>query len=505
MQKNQLKTGIILTYINLFATNILSLFYTPFILHSLGKAEYGVYTLVWSMVNYLTVLDLGFSNAIIRYGARYREENEKEKEAGLYGSFFLVYLGIAMVALIVCFLLKVNVSSFAAGLTFSETKKAMSLIMIGSINIAISFPFSVFRAIVNVNEDFIFIKVVDLLRTLTTPVSTFLVLASGHSSVGLMWVYTIISIAVMLIYVYYTFAKLRQRFLFQMPAKNIIKELSEYSFYTFLGMIVDKIYWGTDQLILSRYTDSSSIAVYSIGSNFPNYFISFSTAISGVLLPRITKITAKKDTKTDIILSGWFIKVGRLQFWMLSLVLLGFVFFGKQFIGLWAGIGYSDAYIIAVIIMFPSIISLTQNTGISILQAQNKIKFRSISYVIIAIFNIIISLSLVIPFGGVGCAIGTSMGTILGPILMMNIYYYKKIHIDIPAYWRNLLSMLKAWMIPIVVGGLMAGFIKMDSYVPLITTAIGFTCVYFVSAYWLGFNDYERSLVKVVCRKFIKK
>lgn len=504
-KQNELKSGVILTYINLLTSNVVSILYTPFILRTLGQSEYGVYTLVWSIVNYLTVLDLGFSNAIIRYASKYKAEKQKEKEASLYGSFLLIYLIIGLVAIAVCIVIKEHFSGFAKGLTESEVEIALQLIMIGSINIAISFPFSVFRGIVNVSESFTFIKVVDLMRTLLTPITTFTVLFNGGNSIGLMWTYTLISIVVFILYVYYAFAVLHQKISFRKCENGILKDIAAYSFYTFLGTIVDKIYWGTDQVILSNRADSQSIAIYSIGSNFPNYFISFSTAISGVLLPRITKIYAEKKGNATKELSEWFIKVGRLQFWVLSLILLGFIFIGKEFICIWAGINYAPAYWIALIIMAPSIVSLSQNTGISILQAQNKIKFRSVSYVFIALFNIFVSLALVDKYGEIGCAVGTSLGTLLGPIFLMNIYYQKTVRLDIVGYWKNFISMLKAWIVPIIAGLIMKNFIAVTGYGSLLVFALLFSGVFLASAYFFGFNQYEKALMCSILGRLKRK
>lgn len=254
-KRNELKSGVILTYINLLTSNVVSILYTPFILRTLGQGEYGVYTLVWSIVNYLTVLDLGFSNAIIRYASKYKAEKQEEKEASLYGTFLIIYTFIGLIAIAACAVIKANFSGFAKGLTTGEVEIALRLIMIGSINIAISFPFSVFRGIVNVSERFTFIKAADLVRTLLTPVTTFTVLLNGGRSVGLMWAYTLISVAVFVAYVYYSFAVLHQKISFKRCEDDILKGIAVYSFYTFLGTIVDKIYWGTDQIILSNKAD----------------------------------------------------------------------------------------------------------------------------------------------------------------------------------------------------------------------------------------------------------
>ena len=500
-KRNELKSGVILTYVNLLTSNVVSILYTPYILRTLGQGEYGVYSLVWSIVNYLTVLDLGFSNAIIRYASKYRAEKQEDKEASLYGTFLILYLAISVLAVAACAVIKMNFGGFAKGLTTGEVETAVRLIMIGSINIAISFPFSVFRGIVNVAERFTFIKVADLVRTLLTPVTTFTILFNGGGSVGLMWAYTLISIVVFIAYVYYSVAVLHQKISFKRCETCILKGIAVYSFYTFLGTIVDKIYWGTDQIILSNKADAQSIAVYAIGINFPNYFISFSTAISGILLPRITKLSSEKKDGAAKELSEWFIKIGRLQFWVLSLVLLGFVFVGKEFICIWAGSDYASAYWIALIIMVPSIVSLTQNTGISILQAYNKIKFRSVSYVFIAIFNIFVSLALVDRYGVIGCAVGTSLGTLLGPIVLLNLYYKRVIGLDIGGYWKNFISMLKAWIMPIIAGIILKIFIAVTGYGSLLLFALLFSAVFLASAYFFGFNSYEKALLSSVLRR----
>ena len=44
----------------------------------------------------------------------------------------------------------------------------------------------------------------------------------------------------------------------------------------------------------------------------------------------------------------------------------------------------------------------------------------------LSIFDIIISIPLTKYFGGVGAALGTSFGQIVGNVLIINIYYHKK-------------------------------------------------------------------------------
>ena len=67
------KTGVILSYVMMIFEVMSTLLLTPFIIGTLGQAEYGVYKLSASVVAYLLLLDLGVGNAITRYIAKFRE------------------------------------------------------------------------------------------------------------------------------------------------------------------------------------------------------------------------------------------------------------------------------------------------------------------------------------------------------------------------------------------------------------------------------------------------
>ena len=111
MKKNQLKAGAILSYMSLFLSTIISLLYTPFMLLKMGQSEFGLYSLTASVVGYLTILDFGFGNAIVRYTAKHRALNEKEKEYNLNGMFIIIYTIIGIVTAIIGFILYLNVGN----------------------------------------------------------------------------------------------------------------------------------------------------------------------------------------------------------------------------------------------------------------------------------------------------------------------------------------------------------------------------------------------------------
>ena len=84
---NQLKTGAALNYVVIVLNMVVGLLYTPYMLRMMGQSEYGLYSLVASVISYLAVLDLGLGN-IVRYTAKFRAEGKTTEQYEMFGMFF---------------------------------------------------------------------------------------------------------------------------------------------------------------------------------------------------------------------------------------------------------------------------------------------------------------------------------------------------------------------------------------------------------------------------------
>ena len=148
---------------------------------------------------------------------------------------------------------------------------------------------------------------------------------------------------------------------------NLFKIIFGYSIWIFLGVVVDKINWSVDQTLLGMLSGTVAVSVYSVASTLNTVFINLSTAISSVMLPKVSKMVASYVNAKE--LTKEFIKIGRIQYYIVFLMLSGFILFGKRFIIWWVGEGFVDSYSVALILLVPLFIPLIQNLGLSIIQA----------------------------------------------------------------------------------------------------------------------------------------
>lgn len=501
--KNQLKSGVIISYATMLISNIIPMIYTPIMLRILGQAEYGIYGISNSISNYLYLLNMGLGATIIRYLAKYRASGEKEKEEQVAGMFVQVYSIISVVILAVGAVIALNIQRFGGSLTADELVLLRKLVLLSTVNTAVFMPFNVIGSILVAHEEFIVNKGVALFTTILTPILNLTFLYAGWGSVGFP-VVTIITNAIGYgIYTPYAFKKIGIRPRFGKPDWDLLKEIFRFTALVFLTRVVDTLYWSTDRLIIGWTLGSVATAVYNIGAVFNGHVSNFSNAISSVLVPKLTHMEVQKagpQEFTDI-----FIKVGRLQFIIVSFVISAFIAFGRQFILLWAGEGYENSFWVAVFTMIPATIGLIQNTGTNILYAKNKHLFRAITYFFTAILNIVLTMVWVRPYGIVAAAGATCIACVIEDGIVMNWYYHKKIGINIPMFWRNILKMAPLAIVMGTIAWFSLEVLGMDTWLEFFGYAVVYTVVYFVLAYFFVMNAYERNIFFGLVNKFVSK
>lgn len=223
--------------------------------------------------------------------------------------------------------------------------------------------------------------------------------------------------------------------------------------------------------------------------------MSFSTSISSVFLPKVTMMVS--DENSPKIVSDLFIKTGRIQYIIISFVLVGFILFGKPFITLWAGKEYAQVYNISVLLFISMTVPLIQNLGNTILRARNEMRFQSILYVSISICCLFMQIYLAKFYGAMGCAFAIALTQIIGHGIIMNIYYNRKQAIDIGVFWKNILRMSIVPCVLCVSGYLLIRYIEFDTIFRLIMAISLFSIVY-IGVFWkTSMNDYERNLFKM--------
>ena len=501
---NQLKAGAALNYVVIILNMLVGLLYTPYMLRMMGQSEYGLYALVASVISYLTVLDLGLGNAIVRYTAKYRAEGKTSEQYEMFGMFLVLYIIIGVVAFVAGLGLYINVDTlFGTTMTLAELDKARTMMLFLIFNLAVTFPMSIFGSIITAYERFVFPRVVNIVRVILNTLIMIYLLEMGYKAVAMVILQTVFNLLTLVINFFYCKYKLQIKIFFRNFQWGLLKEIAVYSFWIFLNVIMDRIYWSTGQFVLGAFVGTAAVAIFAVAIQLEHIYMQFSTAIAGVFLPKVTGMVAHNDNRKEI--SDLFIRTGRIQYIVIALILTGFIVFGRDFINLWAGADYDSAYVITLLFFVSLSIPLIQNLGITILQARNQMKFRSLLYIGIAIVSLFFQIILAKQYGGLGCAVSIAGALLLGQGLIMNIYYHRKQGLDIVVFWREILKMS---IVPIVLG-LCSKFllrnVVLNSWLSLGVAIAIFLIIYVPLFFCISMNRSERELFVKPVESVIRK
>jgi len=488
---NQRKAGATLSYVNMFLSIIVGFINLPLILRFVTKGDYGVYVIMGSLIAVMGVMDFGLAGTMTRYYTKSMTIHDDEKQENTLATGAVIYGIISLVAIAVGFILYPLLDKvYAAELTVRELvlAKQMFIIMMG--NFIISISTNVFNSAIMAHEKFAFLKIIEMMKTILNPVLAITFLFYTKNIVYVVVAHSILNVIAVTLRMVYAFTGLKIKIKLHYFDKELFKAISAFAFFIFLNMIMDRIYWQTDNLILGAVAGTAVTAIYGIATTLNRYYLNFSSNIASVFLPKITAISSKTDDMKEI--NEIFIRIGRIQYIIIMLILSGFIIFGREFIIVWVGPDFLEAYYFSLIVMVPLIIPLIQNTGISILQAKNKHAFRSIVYVIIAALNVGASIPLAKLYGGYGCAAATGVSLLIGQGIIINIYYEKKIGLEIRKFFKQILLMSA----PIFAVGIASYFLNTlmitEKLYILIPKIFVFIILYFLVVSRFAFNQYEK-------------
>ncbi len=508
MKINQVKFGAIMSYVSYAVTTVLNLIVTPMMIRGFGEKEYGIYTLVLPIVSMLTVLTFGLGSVYTRYYSIYKTQNDQERMARLNGMFITLYSIIGVVAFLIGFGISLFFEQLFPEVSPDMVERAKVLLRLMSLNMGLSFPVYVFTSHIIVNEAYVFQKTLAAIKMVLNPIITIPLVLFGFKSIAVAVLTICLTLGVGIADVIYCFKKLKMPLKFGRFDTAVIKEMLVFTSFVFLSNLVDEINWNSDRIVLGMFGGESAeiqVGVYAVGAQLNIYFMSLATMLTNVFVPRVHRLVASGRPDKDI--SDLFIKVGRIQFMLMSFIIVGFIAIGEGFMNYYAGESYVEkgAFVIALMLMIPTMVPSIQNLGIEIQQAKNKHRFRAITYAIVAVVNVALSIPLCMVLGGVGAALGTVFTVVIGKGILMNWYYQKHIGLDIARFWKAIGRIAVAYVLPLTVAILMAIFVEITAVWQILVYGAGIAALEAVCLWFLGMNEDDRQMLLGPLSRFVKR
>lgn len=489
---NQIKKGAMISYLAIGVSLLSGLLYTPWMVKQIGVNDYGLYTLATSLIS-IFLIDFGISEAVSRFISKYNAEGNQQKVNDFLGLIYKLYFFIDLLIFLLLIIMYFFIPVIYSELTPEEIDKFKVIYMITSAFSIISLPFITLNGILTSYEKFKTLKLSDLVHKLIVLTLMVIALMLGYKLYALVLVNVFAGLLIIVIKLFYIHNTLPIKVNIKFWETKLLKEVFGFSIWSTVSTFANRFIFSIIPSILGVVSGSSQIAIFGVASTLESYAYIISGAVNGMFLPKVSKILTNKNDGKDVL--PLMIKVGRIQYSIIGLIFIGFTVVGKEFIYLWMGKDFDLAYYCALLMMLPGVFRVPQQIASITIIAMNKVRIQAFIYVIVAILNILFSSILSQYFGSLGAAISICLVYFIR-LIIMNIIYYKVLHINIFSFIKACyIDMAPPMLITLIVGIIINHFTAYSLWIFLIKGT--FIVVLYIILLWkMSLNHYEKSLIK---------
>ena len=492
----KLASGFFFRFANTIATAVVSVVIMPFVVHSLGDRDYGIWTLVATFVGYYGVLELGLAAAVSRYLARSLGAKDEEDCNRVFNTSLRLYLGIGLLALIIS-----GAIAAAAPLvcrTPADASLFWKLILILGTSIALMFPTRVFKGLLEAHLRFDIAASVELLSLVLRTGLIFPVIYLGYGVVGLAWVTVLASLPAMVLLVYYAHRELPfLHFDRKYWHRDTARSLFSYSAYSLIANLANILRFKVDVVVVARYVSLVAVTHYRVGGVLTQYFFDLMSSMFGVFPSVFSRQEGARDFDG---LKRTFFFASKCAVCVSSFIGFGMLAWGKPFIVRWMGPRYSDSYLVLVLLVVGVTVSLWQGPSVSLLYAISKHKFYAIFNSIEGVANLVLSLVFVHRYGMYGVALGTLIPILITRIVIQPIYVCRVANIEYLEYARRSLRTLAFVALSLTVPVLLSIRFAAPNYKVLISLGIVSTVLYAIPLWLFELSGSETEILRSVFR-----
>lgn len=497
----QIKWGAVLSYLSIAVNILAGLLYTPWMIEQIGKSQYGIYTLAHSLIT-LFLVDFGLSAATSRYVSKYKVEGYQEKIDNFLGAVYKLYLLVDTVIFAALLAVFFFLDKIYVNLTPSELETFKVVYAISAIFSVINFPFVTLNGILTAYEKFVQLKLADVIYRLLVVGMTVIALLNGMGIYALVTVNAIAGLAITI----YKFIIIRTttpvKVNFHYFDRKLYKDIFSFSIWVTVSTLAQRLIFNITPSILGVVANSAAIAVFGIVTTIEGYAYTITNAINGMFMPRVSRIYTQKNSQSNLV--TLMIKIGKFQYVINGLLVVGFTVVGKAFIELWVGAEYMEAYIGILLVIIPGLFFNSLQIANTAMIVQNKVNIQAYITIVTGLLNICLSPLLAKKVGVIGACISIFIAYMLRAIIS-NIVYYKVLKIDIFLFIKRCyIGMMPPLLIAICLGLFINQFIAEAGWTSLIGEAILITIVYLILTFIVGLTSDERSRMLQFVTKKIK-
>jgi O-antigen/teichoic acid export membrane protein len=401
-------------YMSIAAEMLIGLVMLPFNLAHLGAAQYGLWVLLGSVTAYLSVLDLGYGGATVKFIAQYHARRNTAAMNEIASTMFFVFAALGLLAYGATAVLAFNLEH-VFHMTADQARIGQWILLIIGAHVALNFPFSVYGGVTGGLQRFDINNIVATVIAVIAAVVNAAVLLAGYPLLTLVAATT----AVRLVgYYIYRLNALRiypeLRIHPSLFRKTRLREVTGFSVYASMIDWANKLNYQLDAVVIGVFFGSASVGVWAVAERIIAGTQRLTNQLNGVLFPMIVHSDAsqREEMLQRILLHGTLLSLAMVVPISATLFVLA-----DPLVHAWVGPEMRGSVPVIQILSVAVAIRVGNATATTLLKGAGQ--HRTLAWINLgtALVNILLSVLLIKPLGLSGVAIGT-----LVPIALSSIF-----------------------------------------------------------------------------------
>jgi O-antigen/teichoic acid export membrane protein len=407
--------NVIFSWIGLATNMAVGFLLTPYILHRLGDTAMGLWFLLTTLTGYYGILDFGIRSAIIRYIARFDEQQDIENFSKVLSTGLVTYSAVAGVLLMLTLLVSWQVDAiFNIAPEWVDTARSL-LLIVGS-GTAVSLALGMFGGVLEGLHRFTWTSGVQTVAVLLRAGLIVFLLERGGGILTVGAVTVSLNVLAALVYVVLVFrlrpqVRLRPQFVEMATFKSLVT----FGIVTFWVSIANNLRFYANETVIGIFLSVSLVTMFAVSSRLVRYSMDTVQAMAQVFTPMSSALDARNDRER---LRKVFL-LGNRYCALVMLPLAGIlVISGKTILRVWVGEPYVASYPYLCWLIVPTALYMSQAASTKILYGMAR--HQTLARVLLAegITNLLLSIALLKWWGLLGVAIGSAL-----PLAATSLYF----------------------------------------------------------------------------------
>jgi O-antigen/teichoic acid export membrane protein len=391
-------------YLAIAAEMAVGLLVLPFNVAHLGKAGYGLWMLTTSITAYFSVLDLGYSGALVKFVAQYRAKRDLHGLNQILSTTFYLFVLFGIVTYLAAIVIAVFLGN-VLNIPPDQLYVGRVVLLVTSDHFAMGTAFSVYGAVINGFQRYDINNITGTVSSIIVAIVNVIVLSLGYGLIELVVATTMVRVLTYWVYranAYRVFPGLKLSF--ANFRRGRLREVTSFSVFMLAIDWANKMNYSIDAIVIGIVLGTTAVAVWSIGQRLAEVTQRLTNQLNDILFPTI--VDHSESSRLDR-LQSIFLVGTRLSLATVVPIGVALMFMADPLVRAWVGPDFSGSVIVVQLLALTVMVRVGNATAQTLLKGAEQHRLVAYTNVITAIVNLGLSVVLARMIGLKGVALGT--------------------------------------------------------------------------------------------------